>query len=65
MHTIYQKALKLIKNIALITSLSCLLLWSVSAQSAYEMMEPNKKIISLRLAITRDDHAKGLSGIKA
>ena len=65
MHTIYQKGLKLIKNFALILSMSLVFLWSVSAQSAYEMMAPNKKTISLRLAISRADHAKGLSGIKA
>lgn len=29
------------------------------------MMAPNKKIISLRLAISKEDHARGLSGIKA
>lgn len=65
MQTIYQKALKLIKNLALILSVSCLFLWSVSAQSAYQMMAPNKKLISLRLATSRADHTKGLSGIRA
>lgn len=65
MPTIYQKALNLIKNITLIASVSLILPMSAYAKSKYQMMNSTNKIIDLRLAITREEHAQGLSGIKS
>jgi uncharacterized membrane protein (UPF0127 family) len=65
MLTIYQKASKLIKNIALIASISIILPMSAEAKSKFHLENPRKNIVDIRLAITREEHAQGLSGIKA
>lgn len=64
--TISQKPLKLIKNVALMMSFF-LGLHSVShaktENSLYKIQNPYGKSVVLRLAITRDEHQKGLSGL--
>lgn len=61
MITITQKRLKLIKNLFFITVL--LLSVNLAAQE-YRIENPAKNTITLRLALTREEHQKGLSGIK-
>ncbi len=61
MITIYQNAPKLIKNLLLIA----VLLPAISfAKSAFEIQNPKGETVTLRLATTRQEHSKGLSGIK-
>lgn len=61
MMTIYQKALKLIKNFALLAVLLPLI---ALANTSYQMSNPENKKVTVRLALTKSEHAKGLSGIK-
>lgn len=62
MITIYQNAPKLIKNLLLIA----VLLPAISfAKTAYEIQNPKGETITLRLATSRQEHSKGLSGIRA
>ena len=61
MMTIYQKALKLIKNFALLAVLLPLI---TLANASYQMGNPENKKVTVRLALTKPEHAKGLSGIK-
>jgi uncharacterized membrane protein (UPF0127 family) len=64
--TISQKPLKLIKNVALMISF-LLSFSSVSyaktEKSLYKIQNPYGKSVVLRLAITRSEHQKGLSGL--
>ncbi|MBY0416264.1 MAG: DUF192 domain-containing protein [Bdellovibrionales bacterium] len=69
MITIYQKPLNLIKNLALI--MSVMMVFSLEAASkkempkvSYQLSSPKSEKVNLRLAITRQEHAQGLSGIK-
>lgn len=61
MITIYQKVPKLIKNFALLIALLPMITW---AKTTYEMQNPAKVKVALRLALTRAEHTQGLSGIK-
>lgn len=61
MITIYQNPLKLIKNLVLITALLPLI---ALANADYKMENPAKSAVNLRLALTKHEHSKGLSGIK-
>lgn len=61
MITIYQNPLKLIKNLAL---LAALLPMIALANGDYKMENPAKAVVKLRLALTKHEHSKGLSGIK-
>ncbi|MBC7712391.1 MAG: DUF192 domain-containing protein [Rhizobacter sp.] len=61
MITIYQKSSKLIKNLLLI---AVLVPAFALAKSDYNIQNPKGLKIALRLAITQDEHAKGLSGLK-
>ncbi len=61
MITIYQKASKLIKNLVLLVVLLPLIAWS---NTTNQMSNPNNKKVTVRLALTRAEHQKGLSGIK-
>ncbi len=64
--TISQKALKLIKNVTLIL---CFLLsfhsvsYAKTPSPSNKMLNPYGKEVVLRLAITRPEHQKGLSGL--
>ncbi len=61
MITIYQKSPKLIKNLLLIATL----LPSIAfGKVQYEIKNPKGEVITLRLATTREEHSKGLSGMK-
>lgn len=61
MITIYQKSSKLIKNLLLIAVLIPTL---ALGKAPYEIQNPKGETITLRLATTRKQHAKGLSGVK-
>lgn len=61
MITLHQKAMKLIKNLLLITAL---LPAVVFAKGAYEIQNTKGEVITLRLATSRKEHSKGLSGLK-
>ncbi len=61
MITIYQKPLKLIKNLVV---LAALLPMVALANTDYKMENSAKAIVNLRLALTKHEHSKGLSGIK-
>jgi uncharacterized membrane protein (UPF0127 family) len=61
MITINQKAPKLIKNLLLI---AVLLPTLALAKTNFKIQNPKNIKITLRLALTRDEHAKGLSGLK-
>ncbi len=61
MITILDNALKLIKKGTLFFVIFPLLVFGASK---YEVSNPEKKVITLRLAITREEHQKGLSGLK-
>lgn len=61
MITILDNASKLIKNCALFFLIFPILAWSAQQ---YEITNPQKKSITLRLAISKDEHQKGLSGLK-
>ena len=62
MTNIYQKAPKLIKNIALIVAVLPMMAW---ANVTYQMSNPSSQKVNVRLALTRMEHSRGLSGIKA
>lgn len=64
MITIYQKASKLIKNIVLIASVTFIFPMNTWANPVYKLSNPTSQKVTLRLAITRDEHTKGLSGLK-
>ena len=61
MTNIYQKASKLIKNIVLIGTVLPMMVW---ANVTYQMSNPSSEKVKVRLAITRLEHSRGLSGIK-
>lgn len=61
MITIYQNPLKLIKNLVL---LAVLIPFIALANGDYKMENPAKTEVNLRLALTKHEHSKGLSGIK-
>ncbi|MBC7427678.1 MAG: DUF192 domain-containing protein [Bacteriovorax sp.] len=61
MITIYQKSSKLIKNLLLI---AVMVPAFALAKSDFTMQNPKGQKITLRLALTRDEHSKGLSGLK-
>jgi len=57
---------KLIKNSVLSLSLFTLIVLNTFAIASEQVMiNPYKQKISLRLSITRDQHTKGLSGVKS
>ncbi len=61
MITIYQNAPKLIKNLLL----AAVILPAISfAKPVFEMKNPKGETITLRLATTREEHSRGLSGTK-
>lgn len=62
MITIYQKALKLIKNIVLLIIVLPLVAWG---NPTYELANPQKSKVFLRLALTKEEHMRGLSGVKS
>lgn len=62
MTNIYQKAPKLIKNIALIVTLLPMMAW---ANVTYQISNTSSQKVNVRLALTRMEHSRGLSGIKA
>lgn len=61
MTNIYQKTSKLIKNLALLSAVLPMMAW---ANITYQMSNPNSEKVNVRLAITRFEHSRGLSGIK-
>lgn len=65
MITIYQKVSKLIKNIALTTSVLVVISSNVALAQNYQMENPSSQKINVVLSITKKEHAKGLSGVKA
>ena len=64
MLTIYQSTSKLIKNIALTTGVLTLISAKTFAIESYQMQNLTLAKVNLQLAITRNEHTKGLSGIK-
>jgi uncharacterized membrane protein (UPF0127 family) len=62
MINIYQKASKLIKNILVIVTVLPMMAW---ANITYQMSNPKSEKINVRLALTRMEHSRGLSGIKS
>lgn len=62
MTNIYQKTPKLIKNIALIVAVLPMMAW---ANVTYQISNPSSQKVNVRLALTRMEHSRGLSGIKA
>jgi uncharacterized membrane protein (UPF0127 family) len=62
MTNIYQKALKLIKNISVIAAVIPMMAW---ANVTYQISNPSSQKVNVRLALTRMEHSRGLSGIKA
>lgn len=72
MITIYQKPSNLIKNLFVILVLTFYFPMGIHAKETkeskakitYALSSPNNQKINLRLAITRKEHAQGLSGIK-
>ncbi len=64
MMTIYQTASKLIKNITLSVGVMALMTTATIAAESYQMQNPAKVKVNLQLSITRNEHAKGLSGVK-
>lgn len=61
MNNIYQKASKLIKNIAVIAAVLPMMAW---ANVTYQMSNPSSEKVNVRLALSRMEHSRGLSGIK-
>ena len=61
MTNIYQKASKLIKNITLVATLVPMMAW---ANVSYQMSNPGSQKVNVRLAVSKFEHARGLSGIK-
>jgi len=61
MTNIYQKTSKLIKNLALLSAVLPMMAW---ANVTYQMSNPTTDKVNVRLAITRFEHSRGLSGIK-
>ena len=61
MTNIYQKSSKLIKNFALLSAVLPMMAW---ANVTYQMSNPTSEKVNVRLAITRFEHSRGLSGIK-
>lgn len=62
MTNIYQKTPKLIKNIAQIVAVLPMMAW---ANVTYQISNPSSQKVNVRLALTRMEHSRGLSGIKA
>jgi uncharacterized membrane protein (UPF0127 family) len=62
MTTITQYTLKLIKNLILTTALFGKMAY---AKELFKMQNQNGILIELDLALTRDQHTKGLSGLKS
>ena len=62
MTNIYQKTSKLIKNIVVMTAIIPTIAW---ANVTYQMSNPAALKVNVRLAITRFEHTRGLSGIKS
>jgi uncharacterized membrane protein (UPF0127 family) len=65
MITIYQKVSKLIKNFSLILSISLLFPMNSWADGSYQISNPTAQKVTLRLALTRQENAHGLSGLKS
>ena len=62
MTTISQKTLKLIKNLVILFALSHELAF---AKESYTMKNPEGKSVELKLALTKEEHTQGLSGLKS
>ena len=62
MTNIYQKISKLIKYFALFSVVLPMMTW---ANVTFQMSNPNDIKVNVRLAITRLEHTRGLSGIKS
>lgn len=62
MTTISHNALKLIKNLILITLIASSFAWG---KDKYRMKNPYGNTVELKLALTKAEHSKGLSGLKS